>query len=380
MTLYELTVTEEIVTGLVLVVDDNEAGRETLVDILRAEGLDAISAADGESALLIIGTEQPDLVLLDVMLPELSGMKVLQELRADPATRDLPVIMVTVLDQPEDIVFGLETGANDYLVKPIQPEILIARVRTQLKLRHLQEQRDSNFERMQDQDAIKDKFLQIAAHDLQAPIANILAGVDLLSMANPETAAQIPDFDLLIRIIKSSATMMHMIVSDFLDHDALRAGKLKLELHPSELNPVIETAVIQFHSTAEKKNIQLSGTYDPQVGLIQIDPVRIMQVATNLIGNAIKFSPPGSKVSVRTVQMDDCVRVEVSDQGPGINDADMRKLFQEFARLENKPTGGEKSSGLGLAISRQLIEMHGGKIGAKSAIGKGTTFWFELKR
>src|SRR6185436_6209855 len=145
-----------------------------------------------------------------------------------PVTRDLPVILVTVLDQPEDVVFGLETGANDYLVKPIQPEILIARVRTQLKLRHLQEQRDINFERMQDQDAIKDKFLQIAAHDLQAPIANILAGVDLLTTANSEHTAQIPDFDLLMRIIKSSATMMHMIVSDFLDHDALRAGKLKL--------------------------------------------------------------------------------------------------------------------------------------------------------
>jgi len=381
MTLTHLAVaSDEAISGTILVVDDNDDGREALVELLQMEGFDTLSASDGESALLIIATEQPDLALLDVMLPDMNGLKVLQEIRADPATRELPVILVTVLDQPDDIVYGLELGANDYLVKPIQPEILVARARTQLKLSRLQEQRRADLEHMRQMDAIKDKFLQIAAHDLKNPIGNVLAGVELLSMTDPAITAQIPDFEMIVRVVRNAATLMQSIVSDFLDHDALRSGNLILDRQSVAVNALVEAAIVQFKVAAEKKQITLRAALDPAAGKINADSARLMQVASNLIGNAIKFSQSGSETVIRTRAAGDRVRVEVVDQGPGIVPEEIPQLFMEFARLRNQPTGGEKSSGLGLAIARQLVEMHGGEIGADSAPGQGSTFWFEIPR
>ncbi len=380
VTLNDVILSDEVLTGTILVVDDSEQNREALIDILTMEGFQTMGAGDGQSALDIIRAQAPDLVLLDVMLPEINGMKVLQALRADPATRELPVILATVLDQPHDMVYGLELGANDYLVKPVHPEILIARVRTQLKLRRLQEQRLADLTRMQDQDAIKDKFLQIAAHDLKNPISNILAAADLLTQVDPALMAQIDGYDRILGVIRNSGLLMQSIVRDFLDHDALRSGRLTLDLRPVALNPLVESVIAQFQSTADKKQIALHADLDPAVGEVTADPARLMQIASNLIGNALKFSLPGGMVRMRTLEAGECLRVEVEDHGPGIAAEEMPLLFQEFARLRNKPTGGERSSGLGLAIARQLVELHGGLIGAKSEVGHGSTFWFEIPR
>jgi signal transduction histidine kinase len=347
------------------------------VDVLALEGFATLDAGDGPTALSLIGEHSPDLVLLDVMMPGMSGTEVLQAIRANPDTYETPVILITALDHPDDMVYGLELGANDYLAKPVQAEVLVARVRTQLKLKRLQDQRRRDIIRLAELDIIKDKFIQIAAHDLKNPINNLTIGLDLLELYSERITEITAEFPAIYRAMRIATDAMLVIVSDFLDHDSIRSGQIQLAMQAVSLNQIVEQTIEQFRPTAERKGLKLTANLADGLVSIRADPNRLMQVTTNLIGNALKFTSKG-KVAVRTLAVKGAQRMEVKDTGPGIAPEEIGLLFQEFARLSTKPTGGERSSGLGLSISRQLVEMHGGRIGADSVVGKGSTFWFEL--
>jgi signal transduction histidine kinase len=364
--------------GKVLVIDDGDAMRQSLIDVLELEGFETIGASSGEQGLQILADDSPDVVLLDVMMPGLNGLQTLEAIRANPATAELPVVMVTALDEPTDVVQGLELGANDYLTKPPQYEILVARVRTQIKIKRLQDQRRLDLARLRELDALKDKFLQIAAHDLKNPINNIGLGLSLLSKGETTVASGSPEYERVIQLMEDATSTMQVIVNDFLDLQAMHAGKVELDRRPVLLNALIERVVRQYQPYAENKSISVQGEFADDLPEYQADADRLMQVLSNLVSNAIKFSPAGATVVVRSRVGNVGLRVEVQDNGPGIPDEDRAQLFQEFARLANKPTGGEKSSGLGLAIARHLVELHGGQIGADSQIGQGSVFWFEL--
>lgn len=375
---YEHSLLGGPLTGTILVVDDNDDARMASVDVLELEGFQTLNAGDGHAALALLDDHHPDVILMDVMMPGMTGTEVLQAVRARPDTVETPVILVTMLDRPDDIVYGLELGANDYLTKPVQAEVLVARVRTQLKLKRLQDQRRQDIIRLAELDSLKDKFLQIAAHDLKNPINNMAVGLDLLELFIDPISEVLKDFPGIYNAMRVATDSMQTIVSDFLDHDAIRSGHIQLEPQPISLNHIIEQTSEQFRLMAERKKIELEIALDHNLGEIQADPNRVMQVVSNLIGNGLKFTKAGGKVTVRTLPVEGAQRMEVTDTGPGIREEDKDKLFQEFARLANRPTSGEKSSGLGLSISRKLVEMHGGRIGAESAPGQGATFWFEL--
>ena len=374
----EHSLLEGPLTGTILVVDDSDDARQAAVDVLEMEGFHTFSAADGESALAMLSEAQPDVILMDVMMPGMSGTEVLQAVRARPDTAETPVILITMLDRTDDIVYGLELGANDYLTKPVQAEVLVARVRTQIKLKRLQDQRRRDIVRLAELDQIKDRFLQIAAHDLKNPINNLQIGLDLLEMHAAEIAGLIEEFPGIFSAMRSATNTMLVIVSDFLDHDAIRSGQIALALQAVHLNEVVEQTLEQFALNAERKQIALSAELDPALHSIKADPNRLMQVVANLVGNGVKFTRRGGSVAVRTMPAGGMQRLEVSDNGPGILEEEMGMLFQDFARLSNRATGGEKSTGLGLAIARRLVEMHGGRIGADSVPGQGSTFWVEL--
>jgi len=203
-------------------------------------------------------------------------------------------------------------------------------------------------------------------------------GVDLLAEKITLLTKVYPESETLIKTLRDAAKMMQSMINDFLDHDALRSGRVQLNLRNVMINQELVAAMRQFEFYAAKKGVTVESYLDPAVPALRVDPDRLNQIASNLIGNAIKFSNPGGKIEVRT-RLEGCgVRIEVEDNGPGISADELPLLFQEFMRLRNRPTGGERSSGLGLAISRKLVEMHGGKIGALSQLGEGSTFWFEI--
>ena len=362
----------------IVVVDDSPASTDTLARQMTLEGWDVRTFNDPFEALEAIRADPPDLLLLDVMMPGMNGLAVLKAVRAQPPTADLPVIMLTALDEADDVVRGLDLGANDYLTKPPQFEVLAARVRTQLKLKRLQDQRERDIAELRELSALKDKFLQIAAHDLRNPLGNITFGIDLLEQELARLEAPVPNAATILQAMRNAASIMRSIVNDFLDLQAIRSGKVEMNWQPVSLNRLVEAVAAQYETYAKDKNVALRTYLEVNLPDTMADPDRLTQVLSNLVSNAIKFSPPGSAVGVRTREVNRRLLIEVADNGVGIPEAEIPLLFKEFARLSPRPTGGEKSSGVGLSIARQLVELHGGKIGVKSKVGQGSLFWFEL--
>jgi len=363
---------------LILVVDDDRDARRLLEAFLTREGYHIAQAENAVEGLAAIETEMPDLVILDIMMPGVSGLEMLQQIRQRFQPPELPVLLLTALSDTGDVARGLEMGANDYMAKPVQTAELAARVHAQVRLKHLNDAHQAALERLRELDVLKDKFLQITAHDLKSPLGTIMMGLQILRDAAPLASRVVPEFARVIGTMGFAASTMQAIIDDYLDLEAIKAGRLQLDIHAVSVNQQVQAAAEQFRTYAESKGIALDVALDRKLPTCPADPDRLIQVIANLISNAIKFSPRGAAVRIRTRRSNGSVRVEVTDQGPGITAEDMPRLFEEFARLSNRPTGGEKSSGVGLAIARYLVEAQGGRIGVESKPGHGSVFWIEL--
>jgi len=350
--------------GNLLVVDDNEDNRDMLSRRLKRHGFWVDVAEDGSKALELIDAQKFDLVLLDIMMPGISGLDVLKRVRERHSITDLPVIMATAKDHTEDIVGALKMGANDYVTKPLDFAVVMARVQTHLAIKRLSE--------------LKDDFLRIASHDLKNPLTVILTSAKMLQKKTPPGANMTPEMhEVILKMIRRSVEMQR-IIEDFLDFQALEDGRLELIRQPVDLNSIAKQVIENNSDYAQQKNVELDSELDPTLPPIEADGARLAQVVNNLVSNAVKFGPPGSRAVVRTFKKDQVVEFQVCDSGPGLKPEDLKNVFRKYARLSNKPTGGEKSSGLGLAICKQLVDLHGGEIGVMNNTGCGATFWFNV--
>lgn len=355
----------------ILVVDDVPDNLKLLEADLEDFGYEVATAMDGNQALQVFERTHPDLVLLDIRMPGLSGLEVLAKLRERHSVSDLPVIMTTAVSESEDIVTALKNGANDYVTKPLDVEVLMARVETQLKLLRLKREKDRL-------DRVKDDFLAIASHDLKNPLFVISAAITLISEHAPPGSQMTDDIFEFVSLIKERTSEMTRIIEDFLDFQALEEGRLRLDMESIDLHALMAKAMENNAARAEIKAIHVELQKTEGLPAIQVDPHRIAQILDNLLSNAIKFSDEKGSIVLRSKLEGGKAVIEVSDAGPGLTKADMRKVFGKYSRLKNMPTGGEKSSGLGLAICKQLVEAHGGEIGVSNNPDCGTTFWFSL--
>lgn len=349
-----------------LVVDDNEINRELLRVRLEMKGYVVSCATGGRQALEMAFSENFDLILLDIMMPEVGGMDVLKVLREKRTVADLPVIMATALEESESILEALSLGANDYVTKPIDFPVLMARIETHLKLKRLSRQ--------------KDEFLAIASHDLKNPLSIVKGFARMVKMTCPPGTVMTEQGDKMIGSIIGATQRMENIISDFLDFEAIENGQISLSRRPMDLAAAIRSTVETQAGNSEARGIRIETRIEEPLAGVSADENRIMQVLQNLIGNALKFCPKGSTVIVSARNSDNSVLVEVADDGPGITAREQTQLFVKYSRLKHEAAAGEKSSGLGLAICKQLIELHGGQIGVRSLAPeqKGATFWFKL--
>lgn len=351
-------------THRLLVVDDEEVIRDLFGIQLRREGYAISMAGSAKQAMEALAAERIDLVLLDMKLPDMPGIALLQKLRVTYSILDLPVIIISGAGQTHDIVAGLQSGANDYLTKPIDLGIARARIQTQLSLRQLKE--------------MNDKFARIAGHDLKKPVILMLDMARQLQLSNARKDLSPEDLDATLSLQIEAGQYMQQLIESLLELRSVHNGRMSLTRLPTDLGAMVRQAVTRNLGYAQSKGIELRMEFAADLPPVLADDLRIMQVLDNLVGNAIKFSPPATTISVRTRRDNDHILCEVADQGPGIADEDRAKLFVEYARLRNKPTGNETSTGLGLSICREMINLHGGEIGATNNPGGGTTFWFRL--
>ena len=359
----------------ILIVDDTAANLALLSGMLQDRGYAPRPVLSGRLALAAARAEPPDLILLDVLMPEMSGWEVCASLKADPALQDIPVIFITALSESAEKVRAFALGAVDYVTKPFQVEEICARVATHLALRHQQNALRQANDQLRALEKARDSLVHMIVHDLRSPLTVIFTGLDLARRdALPPLAAECVGNAL------NSARMLIEMVSTLLDVSRLEASQLPLEISPVDLRALVQTALQEVEPLRGQRRITL--TAPEAMATVAGDAALLRRVLQNLIGNALKFTGRDSgviKISIAPAAGGK-IRVAVADNGPGISAEFQKKVFEKFYQVETRNKGPLRSSGLGLTFCKLAIEAHGGQIGLESVLSQGSTFWFELPR
>jgi signal transduction histidine kinase len=364
----------------ILIVDDEIGNVSAISAILRHEGLKTLSATCGEDALSVLANDTVELVLLDIVLPDINGFEVLARLRAQPRTKETAVIFLSGnVRDPESMEKGFALGVNEYLVKPIEPAELLVRVRSLLRLRYAEKRwRQLNAD-----------FISMLVHDLRGPLTAVHAFTRLMN----EEGGEITDAarSEMLRLMDNSCNHMLDIINDLLDLSKLEADYVRLNRTDIDLRKIINETLARMKPLALKKSITLTTAYGDTAELVEADPRKIEQVMENLIGNAIKFTgvsgsicvsikfseampkQAGAAIVARPVMI-----VSVADNGAGIPEDEQHLLFDKYRQVKNDKYRTEKGTGLGLAICKKIIEAHDGVIWLESKVDVGTTIHFAL--
>lgn len=389
--------TAESARARILVVDDNPAGVDLMRAQLDGEGYTIDSAGDGEQALEKVSETTPDLVILDIMLPKMSGFEVCKRIKGNEATRSIPVIMVTALNDMESRAKGITAGADEFLSRPVDRSELLARVKSLLRISRLHNElaeesrtaRESDEKLEMQQKVLKSmsaqlmqashlkyEFIVNMSHSLRTPL-NVIIGFS--EMLQDELVGDLNDKQSkYVSNIRESGTELHRLIANIVDVFKLDTGKVALETTEFMLKDTIDSVLAAYESTARDKRIRVAVEVAPEVSRICADPQKLSTVLDNLLSNAFKFTPSGGTVSVTAEECDGMVQICVADSGIGLRPEDCERVFSEFYRVPDTGAAGGAGSGLGLAISRKLVLMHGGDIRAESEKGAGARFIFTL--
>lgn len=372
-------------TGRLLVADDNEVNRSLLTRRLTRDGHEVLQAADGREALVLARRERPDLLLLDVMMPELNGFEVLREVKADEQLKDAPVIMISALSEMESIVQCIAAGADDYLTKPFDAVLLAARIGAGLERKrlrdselHLLAQLRDSLDQLKALNQLKNDLTDMIVHDLRTPLTSIHSGLHTM-----ELAVELDELghDLLHMAMSGSQTLLGMI-NDLLDVSKMESGTMVLEYAPVAPSDVARAAVEQVAALSREYEQQIATDVPDELPVLDADSDKLRRILVNLLGNAIKFTPQGGAIQVRARRAGDLdgVRFEVADSGEGIPAEARSRIFEKFGQVETRKAGRKMSTGLGLTFCKLAVEAHGGEIDVDSELGRGSTFWFTIPR
>ena len=359
----------------ILVVDDDPRHRKLLEEYLIAAGYDVRVALDGRSALAKAAECPPDLVLLDVMMPDLSGLEVCRQLKNDPRTRLCQVVLVTALDGAPHRVQGLDTGADDYISKPVRREEFMAKVRSMLRSRRLlaelEEARETLAQRnakLEELEGLKETLTQTLVHDLKNPLAAVLGNLELMERKADESILH------LVRRSKAAAWRMHQMILNLLDIGQLEEGKLVLHPEVLDAGSLARKACQEMEGGASQRGVKLEIVADEARAVLKGDAAVLRRVLDNLLANAIEHSPQGGIVRVAVMLCDEGIEIAVSDQGPGVPPDYRERIFEKFQRLENRRSVPGANRGLGLTFCRLAVEAHGGTIWVDDAPSGGALF------
>jgi two-component system, sensor histidine kinase and response regulator len=416
----------------VLIVEDSPTQARQLALLLGDAGFDVEIAANAECGYANLIERQFNLVVADINLPGESGFAICRRIKTNPDLNNLPVLIITADSEPGNVLRGLEAGADGFMTKNQTASEIVRRVQrtigggarevqrggvdyTQVVFRGIEfllrptanqllnvllsafedvldlndrlraseaalrelnvEIRKAN-EALEQANRVKSKFLKIAAHDLRNPIGAIQGMASLLLEQGADSDPTQRD-EFLNRIVTQADSMLHLL-EDLLDAGTIRTGRF--EVKPILQNPVevLRQAFEGFTLSAHDKGVQLIWEVPESLPPAELDFNRVLEVLSNLISNGVKYCEPGQSVHLGARAVNGCLEISVRDTGPGIKAEELPRLFKPYAKLSNKPTGGEKSTGLGLSIVREIVDLHGGHVFADSTPGHGTTFNVEL--
>ena len=355
----------------ILIVDDVVSNVLLLKILLTNEKFQVCTANNGTSCIEMTRKEHPDLILLDVMMPDMNGFDTATILKKDDSTKDIPIIFLTALNTPQDLVHGFQVGASDFLTKPFNKEELVMRVTQQISLVAAQRISETQNEELRATLSNRDKMYSVIAHDLRSPMASIRMVLNLVvASASPETVGA--ELYTLLDQANRESEEVHDLLDNLLKWTKSQTGRLTVVKQELDLSDIIPGVVEIFETIAQTKRIKLD--YQPTGGALKVEADNDMMktVVRNFLSNAIKFSPEDSTIEIIMAQEGDFAKVSVRDHGVGIAADRLESIFHKGETTYG--TGGEEGSGLGLQLCQDFARKNGGDCTVESVEGEGSTF------
>lgn len=360
----------------ILIVDDVMSNVLLLKVLLTNEKFAIATASNGRQGLEQVEKENPDLVLLDVMMPDMSGFEVAQHLKSNPNTADIPIIFLTALNSTADIVKGFQVGANDFISKPFNKEELIIRVTHQISLVAAKRLILSKTEELQRTIAGRDKLYSVIAHDLRSPMGSIKMVLNMLILNLPSEKIGAEMYELLTMANQTTEDVFSLL-DNLLKWTKSQIGKLNVVYQDVDLVEVTDGVIEIFSMVASLKKIRIH-EMKPEKMMVNADIDMLKTVVRNLLSNAIKFSKENSEVLVKMEEVDGMAVVSVQDYGCGISEEGQKKLLHTDTHFSTFGTNNEEGSGLGLLLCKDFVVKNGGKLWFTSKEGEGSIFSFSI--
>ncbi len=354
----------------ILVVDDMVENVHDLISAL-SEEFRVVAATSGEEAINIVNSgSPPDLILLDILMPGLDGYETLRRIKATESGRRIPVFFVTVVDKTLEKIKGFSLGAADYITKPFDIEEVRARIRTHLRLNHLQTAYEHAYRALSELEEMRDNLVKMVVHDMRSPLMALCASLELL-LINPASSMSADERKLLKNGLAAGQDLTNMVTS-LLDVSRLEEGSMPLDIKPCFISHTLRQAVDRLAPLT--RSHRLTVELPEREEATWCDQEITERIITNLVTNAIKFSPPGSTIRIVLSHKKGWSRVSVTDNGPGIPLEYQTKIFDKFAQVRQRASGKKFSSGLGLSFCKMAAEAQGGCLTLESREGEGATF------
>ncbi len=363
----------------VLVVDDASEDIDILVNILSTDYQVKV-ALNGQKALQFLSEKsQPDLVLLDILMPGIDGYKVCEAIKADKKLQDIPVIFISALDNLNDIIHGFEAGGVDYITKPFQPEEVRARVTTHIQIKEYQHQLEiqnrqleDNYRTLQDLEKQRDNLTHMIVHDMRTPLQTVMGYLELLKYNE-----NLDDEDTMyIHKMRECCDGLADMVNSLLDVSRLESNKIPLQFEQINLSDMLNKVVTDF--CRPEGSARIITDIAPCDATLTADPLLIERIVINLLSNACKFTPQEGLITLSMNHDTNHFSISVADTGEGISPDEHTKIFEKFEQAVLRKKRHKYSSGLGLTFCKLAVEAHGGTIRVESSPGHGSKFTFEL--
>lgn len=352
----------------ILIVDDVVPNVQIAKAILQMDGYEVATAESGPEALKYLRYHRVDLILLDIMMPDMDGFDVARTIKEMPGVAETPIIYLTARNDEESLTKGFELGAVDYITKPFRGAELRMRVRTHLKLRFIQS-------RLQEANAAKDKFFSIIAHDLRSPFTALVGMSQYLATGLDKLDAETAK-EFLQGMHKSSKNAFNLL-ENLLEWSRIQTGRMPIEPEEIDVAEIVRENLALLEVNIDKKGLHIENNLQPAEPAYA-DENSINAVVRNLLSNAIKFTPEEGQIALHSNRTEEEVVITVQDNGPGISSEILPTLFRIDVRHTNAGTHWEKGTGLGLVLCKEFIEKNNGQISVESEPGQGTMFMFSL--
>jgi len=360
----------------ILIVDDVVSNVLLLKVLLKNEKFKTVTASDGLEAIQQAEKELPDLILLDVMMPQMDGFETAMHLKNNPTTAGIPIIFLTALNSTQDIVKGFQAGANDFITKPFNKEELLVRVNHQISLVAAKKLILERTEELRKTIVGRDKLYSVIAHDLRSPLASIKMVLNMMVLGLSEDVIGKEMYQML-QMVNHSTEDVFSLLDNLLKWTKSQIGKLNVVYQDFRIDEVVEGVLDIFSLVSKSKNIQLVNDSIDTV-TVHADVDMVKTILRNLLSNALKFSYEGSQIIIGSQMETDKVIVSVKDSGKGMSAEDKEKLLKTETHFSRYGTNNEEGSGLGLLLCQDFAIKNGGDLWFESEEGKGSTFFFSI--